>query len=101
MICIMENLNYAALDTYEADLLNESPPRREEVTEIQDREHGDLLCYANPKHEALIIRAVNNYARLIAFVEKISKQRPEKPDYWTGCGQCEHNIEEAKELLGL
>ncbi len=34
-----------------------------------------------------------------AFIEKIAKQTPEKPDYWTPCGQCEHNSSEAEDVL--
>lgn len=37
--------------------------------------------------------------RLRAFVQQISKQIPERPDYWNSCGQCERNSEDAKELL--
>lgn len=33
------------------------------------------------------------------FIEKVSKQKTSKPDYWTPCGQCDDNIEAAKELL--
>ncbi len=33
-----------------------------------------------------------------AFVERVAKQRPEKPDHWCSCGQCERNAEEAREL---
>lgn len=33
------------------------------------------------------------------FVEKIAKQKPEKPDYWSSCGQCERNANEADDLL--
>lgn len=51
--------NYQVLDTYGAELLNELKPRREEVSEIQDREEGDLLCYANPEHAAAICAAMN------------------------------------------
>lgn len=40
--------NARPLDTYLADLLNESPPRTEAVTEIQT-EQGELLCYAEPE----------------------------------------------------
>ncbi len=35
------------------------------------------------------------------FIEEISKQRPEKPDYWSSCGQCDRNIDRAQELLEL
>ena len=33
------------------------------------------------------------------FVHDVSKQRPEKPDYWSSCGQCDRNIQRADELL--
>lgn len=34
-----------------------------------------------------------------AFVRDVASQKPEKPDYWTSCGQCERNISEAEDLL--
>ena len=36
-----------------------------------------------------------------AFIERVAKQTPEKPDYWTPCGQCEHNTSEAEDLLAI
>jgi hypothetical protein len=36
-----------------------------------------------------------------AFIEKVAKQTPEKPDYWSPCGQCEHNSSEAEDLLAI
>jgi len=36
---------------------------------------------------------------LLAFVQRVAAQRPEKPDYWTPCGQCGDNINTAQELL--
>jgi hypothetical protein len=33
------------------------------------------------------------------LVERISKQKPEKPDYWSSCGQCDRNIDDAQEAL--
>ena len=36
-----------------------------------------------------------------AFIEKIAKQTPEKPDYWSPCGQCERNTSEAEDLLAI
>ncbi|MBK6587961.1 MAG: hypothetical protein IPG22_06560 [Acidobacteria bacterium] len=36
-----------------------------------------------------------------AFIEKIAKQTPEKPDYWTPCGQCEYNTYDAEDLLTI
>jgi len=37
--------------------------------------------------------------KLRPFVVGVSQQRPEKPDYWCSCGQCERNIEDARELV--
>ena len=37
--------------------------------------------------------------RLREIVQKISEQRVPKPDYWSSCGQCDHNIEDAIDLL--
>lgn len=37
--------------------------------------------------------------QVLAFLEDVSKQKPEKPDYWSSCGQCDRNIDRAGELL--
>jgi hypothetical protein len=33
------------------------------------------------------------------FVQRVAGQKPEKPDYWSACGQCERNISDAEDLL--
>ena len=38
-------------------------------------------------------------APMETFVLQVSRQTPEKPDYWSSCGQCERNAGEAEELL--
>lgn len=43
-------------------------------------------------------KALARVRELEAFVCKVAEQIPEKPDYWSSCGQCEHNIDDAKEL---
>lgn len=48
--------NCRTLDTYNASLHNESPPRVEEVTEIQN-EDGELICYASPERALLLCTA--------------------------------------------
>ncbi len=47
------------LGEYEVDCLNETPPRREDVVEVGDRESATHLCYANPDHAEALISAVN------------------------------------------
>lgn len=33
------------------------------------------------------------------FLKDVATQTPEKPDYWSSCGQCERNSERAQDLL--
>jgi chromosome segregation ATPase len=33
------------------------------------------------------------------FVSEVAKQKPEKPDYWSSCSQCERNASNAEELI--
>ena len=57
---------YVILDTYEAELLNEKPGRREEISEIQnDAGDCELLCYASPERAEFSVRAVNSHDDLL------------------------------------
>jgi hypothetical protein len=38
-------------------------------------------------------------AQMLEFVREVAQQKPEKPDYWSSCGQCERNISTAEDLL--
>lgn len=40
-----------------------------------------------------------HFAKMMSFVKDISEQRPEKPDYWSSCSQCDRNIDNARDLL--
>lgn len=64
---------YQTLDTYLALFLNEAPAREERVAEIQDRESGDLLCYAEPSKAECIAKAVNHHDELVATVSRLAK----------------------------
>ena len=33
------------------------------------------------------------------FLQRVAVQKPEKPDYWSACGQCERNSSDAEDLL--
>ena len=54
---------------------------------------------ANVEQQLLALAEQN--AKMRAFVIKVSEQTPEKPDYWSSCGQCEHNSSNAEDLLEL
>jgi hypothetical protein len=58
-------MNCRPLDEYSALLYNENPPREETVVEIQDRDSGDLLCYAAPEQAEHICRCVNTHDALL------------------------------------
>ncbi|MBB5414045.1 hypothetical protein [Paraburkholderia atlantica] len=47
----------------------------------------------------LIEQQAARIAELEAFVLDVSKQTPEKPDYWSECGQCDRNIDRAEDLM--
>lgn len=36
---------------------------------------------------------------VVEYIEYIATQRPEKPDYWSSCGQCQTNINNADDLI--
>jgi hypothetical protein len=33
------------------------------------------------------------------LIQRIAGQKPEKPDYWNSCHQCEENINDAQDVL--
>jgi hypothetical protein len=68
-----------------------------------------LLADQMPSHSQLeqqrdLLRTQNN--QLVkalevaeAFIKKVENQTPEKPDYWSSCGQCASNSSEAEDVL--
>lgn len=68
----------------------------------KEEAEAKVLAILEPNYDRwmrLLLAASEREKELEAFVENISKQRPEKPDYWSSCGQCENNTDDAKELL--
>ena len=53
--------------------------------------------YFSQKGQLALAQADNQ--RLREFAQKISEQIPEKPDYWSSCGQCSNNADEAEDLI--
>lgn len=39
------------------------------------------------------------YVGLRSFALAVSRQKPEKPDYWSSCSQCYQNIDAAEDLV--
>lgn len=35
------------------------------------------------------------------FITEVAQQKPEKPDYWSSCGQCQHNADRAQDLIAV
>ena len=94
--------DYQALDTYSADLLNENPPRREDITEIQDREGGALLCYANPERAAFILTACNSHAALVEALSEFMHGYIDAGTHWSRVhGPGESTLDKARAALAL
>lgn len=66
---------------------------------------SEQLATVQAQYDALIVvhgetrKQLEAAQELRAFAEKVSRQKPEKPDYWSSCGQCEHNISDAEDLI--
>lgn len=56
---------YEVVDVYDADLLNENPPRRERVWEIGNRDEGHSLAYATTAEDAKAILALPEMLRVL------------------------------------
>ena len=77
------------------------PPQRRKVfrtpigpVEVWAYGEDDMQAYAIAAIEA---QGVPDGWR--EFVQRVAGQKPEKPDYWSACGQCERNISDAEDLL--
>lgn len=54
------------------------------------------------KPEIIIVEQIERSAVVLddaMFLHDVAAQEPEKPDYWSSCGQCERNIERAQDIL--
>jgi len=70
---------------------------------------GEHFVYGTPEATAIVQEALYRASSSRAeveipeawreFVERVSKQTPEKPDYWSSCSQCDRNISDAEDLL--
>lgn len=49
--------------------------------------------------QSLIAQQPAAVSEAMELVRDIAGQKPEKPDYWSSCGQCESNIGRAQEVL--
>ena len=72
----------------------------EEQLAAKDADNKWLRSAVTLQAEQLAALAEQN-EKMRAFVIKVSEQTPEKPDYWSSCGQCEHNSSNAEDLLEL
>lgn len=82
----------AHIAALQADL---DKPRR--IAELEDK--VKTLEGDNARQAQSIVELQAEIERLRAFAKSISEQKPERPDYWNSCGQCGHNIDDAKELV--
>ena len=85
------------IDRHFAPLRQRAEQAEARVKELQKEEaESRRLFYAEQdKRQSAEFRC----EELAGVLRKIAAQKPEKPDYWTPCGQCDSNIEDAKEVL--
>ena len=57
------------------------------------------LCFTDESLHQQLADHIKRELMLLEFVQKIKKQTPEKPDYWSSCSQCEHNSNEGEDIL--
>ena len=81
---------YARPDQRVAELKQENAQLRFALADTEALELGTA--------ERLALAQADNQ-RLREFAQKISEQIPEKPDYWSSCGQCSNNADEAEDLI--
>jgi len=106
---------YARPDQRVAELEQENA-RLKEITIPVNIDYGDgaeEVAYGNKHQAARLKKWLDKYfsqkgqlalaqadnQRLREFAQKISEQIPEKPDYWSSCGQCSNNADEAEDLI--
>lgn len=90
-----------AIDTLLAALESSDQRRKEAVLDAEkardERNRIHVKLNAEWIEKTADLRAALEAAA--AFVQDVSKQKPERPDYWSSCSQCEHNIDRAQDLL--
>lgn len=75
-------------------------PLHQQVGSQHKGEPGVFPLYAFPPDAAARIAELEKQRdTLLKLVECISQQTPEKPDYWSSCSQCEHNISDAEDAI--
>lgn len=67
----------------------------ETMDKADNGEFGDALFqYRAATNPETILALLDRLEAAAAFIQDVSKQKPEKPDYWSSCGQCERNIDQ-------
>ncbi len=66
--------------------------------EITTLASGDKLPEGASNNAKIVESALERGRVLSEWAARIARQVPEKPDYWTPCGQCDRNTEEAQDL---
>ena len=57
------------------------------------------LDYAEKQIRQIISPILTAALEVAELILRISKQKVSKPDYWSSCGQCKHNTNDASEAL--
>ncbi|OQS40592.1 hypothetical protein [Chromobacterium haemolyticum] len=93
----LERSEYPGRVRYEADRVRYLIGELEIEPSILDYDGSQHSGYVNHQPAIAQLAAVPEEWR--EFIECVSKQEPEKPDYWSSCGQCARNIDRAEDLI--
>lgn len=74
----------------------------QQAAELEAAKYNYIGAMADCKHYVAMIEQQAEAIRLKdVLLSEIAKQIPEKPDYWSSCGQCERNAGDAEDALAI
>lgn len=93
-------------DQLRAELAEANNQREQEMLRLKLVEHildgdgaaGAQLC-PTAQSAVKVMEELVLARKCVEALRYISAQKPEKPDHYTPCGQCDRNIDEAKEAV--
>jgi chromosome segregation ATPase len=92
---------HAALDAKEKAEAETKEARYRWTVNSQRADKAEIRCAELQAENAALkdasVSTGKELNKLQAIVDRIAKQKPEKPDYWTECGQCGRNINDCEE----
>lgn len=100
--CLADARTDAGLTRSEPETMLEQAAKQIAATNALLLEMQQQLAESYVAHQAALRENEATRKKLAeaeALIAKIAEQRPEKPDYWSSCSQCKHNISDAEDFI--